>query len=275
MSKIFTGTIYKMPVTLASPVEYVLPIGEQHIAVNALLGNTIKLTYLEKINCIQCDRETSKSFQQGYCFPCYRQLLACNLCIIHPERCLYYEGKCQAEDWAHRQCGASHIIYLANTSGLKVGITRETNVPMRWIDQGAIQAVPIMRVQNRYQAGVIEVALKNYVADITNWRKMLQGGVEPLELLALRDNVLSQGSDDIKKAWGDLPADECQQLDEATVVEINYPVQQYPTKITSLSFDKTAEISGRLLGVKGQYLILDVGVLNIRKFGGYQVELVC
>jgi hypothetical protein len=50
-------------------------------------------------------------------------------------------------------------------------------------------------------------------------------------------------------------------------------VIKYPTKVVSLNFDKTPVISGVLEGIKGQYLLLDVGVLNIRKFSSYNLTL--
>ena len=120
-----------------TPVSYYLSLAEEQIPLNQFIGKKIQLNYLGKIYCIQCGRETKKSFQQGFCFPCYRRLLECNLCIIHPEKCGYYQGTCQPGDWAHAHCIQPHVVYLANTSGLKVGITRETQVPTRWIDQGA------------------------------------------------------------------------------------------------------------------------------------------
>src|ERR1700722_1856418 len=138
-----------------TPVSYYLSLAEEQIPLNQFIGKKIQLNYLGKIYCIQCGRETKKSFQQGFCFPCYRRLLECNLCIIHPEKCRYYEGKCDPNDWAHAQCGQKQIVYLANSSGVKVGITRATQIPTRWIDQGATQGLPIFSVANRYQAGLI------------------------------------------------------------------------------------------------------------------------
>lgn len=265
--KKLSGNIQKMQGKLASPIEYYLPIGSEFIHLNPLLNKRITLRYTGIIRCIQCNRKISKSFQQGFCFPCYRCLLACGLCIIHPERCHVEEGTCPKDDWAHTQCHATHIVYLANSSGLKVGITRETHIPRRWIDQGAVQALPVFRVKNRRQAGLVEVVLKAFVADKTNWRLMLRGNNDTLDLLKERDILL-------KKIENQLDAfRNTESLADAKIVSLVYPINQVPEKIINLSFDKNPTIDGILLGIKGQYLIFDTGVVNIRKFGGYELEM--
>ncbi|MDF3055166.1 MAG: hypothetical protein K0Q74_1073 [Gammaproteobacteria bacterium] len=266
------GCLKKMRVNQHIPVEYTLCLNDQHIPMNTLLGRKIALTYTGQIYCTQCGRKTNKSFQQGYCFPCYRRLLECHLCTIYPEKCAYYEGKCDPNDWAHANCGQPHIIYLANSSGLKVGITRTSQIPTRWIDQGATQGLPIFNVKNRYQSGLVEVALKKYIADKTNWRAMLCSGGIPQDLLAKREEVLKQikdGVDELNKKFnGDI-----QPLPDAALTEITYPILQYPEKIQVFNLDKDKSVEGILQGIKGQYLLLDTGVINIRKFTGYEVML--
>ncbi len=258
--------------TLDSPIQYHLRLGEHEIHLNPLLGKPIRLSFTGQMHCIQCGRKINKTFQQGYCFPCLRRLQECDLCVIYPERCHVEEGTCPQDDWAHAQCYQEHIIYLANTSGLKVGITRHTQVPTRWIDQGARQALPIFQAANRYQSGLIEVALKQYVSDRTNWRVMLKQEANLIDLYKERDRLLAQAHNEIESVIsGFKPGDICP-IDPSEIVELSYPITQYPEKITSLSFDKTPDISGVLLGIKGQYLILDAGVINIRKFGGYEVS---
>lgn len=251
--------------------EYHLPLGEEKITLNALLGQKIQLRHTGMIYCIQCGRKTTKSFQQGHCFPCYRKLLECNLCIIHPEKCRFYEGLCKPDDWAHAHCGQPQMIYLANSSGLKVGITRATNLYSRWIDQGATQGLAIFHVQNRYQAGLIEVALKTWVADKTHWQAMLKADNAPMDLAAKREQILAQAKTAISELMLRYPED-IQRVEDNTVTMIKYPILHYPQKITALDFDKTHEITGILHGIKAQYLILDTGVLSVRKFGGYEVE---
>jgi hypothetical protein len=271
------GNILKMQTKLGNaeqnqPVQYHLPIGDELLSMNEHIGSTVKLSYRDEINCIACGRKTSKSFAQGYCYPCFRSLAACDICVMKPETCHYAEGTCREPKWAETHCFIPHYVYLANSSGLKVGITRETQVPFRWMDQGAAQALPIIQVENRLQSGLVEVVLKDHISDRTDWRKMLKSDAEPLQLADLRDELLDKCSaeiDEIKKQQGDFAI---QLVDEA-VVEIRYPVSEYPAKIKSLNFDKQPEIEGKLLGIKGQYLILDTGVLNVRKFSGYNIEV--
>lgn len=244
-------------------VTYHFIIGNHKIPLNPFLGNTLNLHFTGKIHCIQCQRETKKSFQQGYCFPCLQRLHECNLCIIHPEKCKVEEGRCSTDDWAHQQCHQQHIVYLANSSGLKVGITRANNATTRWIDQGARQGLVIYQVANRYQAGKIEVAFKKYVSDRTNWRNLLKQDSNTIDLIAERDRLMNLAQTDVQP--------QSNLISESKPYEINYPILEYPKKIQSLSFDNDPKVSGTLLGIKGQYLILDTGVINIRKFGGYEI----
>lgn len=257
----------KMTTSYGKPVSYQL----QDLDFNELIGKKITIHNLNKINCVQCGRVTQQSFQQGFCYPCMQRLQECNMCLLHPERCLVETGSCPENDWAHLQCHAPQIIYLANSSGLKVGVTRDKNVPSRWIDQGAIQALPMMSASNRYQAGLIEVAFKSFVADKTNWRAMLKNEVTLLDLCHERDMLMEQAAVSLNEIMQRYPQ-QIRFLDEKPL-EIFYPVTTYPQKIVSLSLDKTAEVAGILQGIKGQYIILDAGVMNIRKFGGYNVEV--
>lgn len=264
--------LHKMFVRYAQPIQYEFIFDKQKINVNPLLNKKIALEFQNEIHCIQCDRKITKSFQQGYCFPCMQKINECNNCMLHPERCLVEAGKCDPMSWAHQQCNQPHLVYLANTSGLKVGVTREKNIPSRWIDQGAVQALPIFRTQNRYQAGLIEVALKNFVADKTNWRVMLMNQVASLDLLSEKKYLLSRAEKMLAPILKKYP-EQIILLSDKKCLSFDYPVMEYPKKITALSFDKTPKIEGVLLGIKGQYLILNTGVLNIRKFGGYSVCL--
>lgn len=271
MKKI-VGTLRKMKTVLKTPVEYQFIIGDHDIPLNKQLQKKISLSYTGNIYCIHCGRKTSKSFQQGYCYPCMQRLNECGNCAIFPERCKVEEGTCPQDDWAHAQCHSRQIIYLANASGLKVGITRDSHIPTRWIDQGAIQAVPIFDAENRYRSGLIEVALKAFVSDRTNWRAMLKNDVVALDMLAERDQLLKQADASLKTLLADSD-NKLIPITNAQPIVIEYPVNEYPSKVTSLSLDKQPDIDGVLLGIKGQYLILDTGVLNIRKFGGYEVGL--
>lgn len=266
------GHLKKLKSEWQSPINYYFRYGDQEILLNTCLRKTITLTYTGNIYCIQCGRKTNKSFQQGYCFPCLRRLQECQLCIIHPERCLVERGRCSDHDWAHAQCNQPHIVYLANSSGLKVGITRDTQVPARWIDQGAIQALTIFKVKNRYQAGMMEVALKQFVADRTNWRGMLKNQLTLIDLITARNKLCTQARDAIEKVMRQFKADDILPIDGENII-LNYPVLVYPQQVSALSFDKTSVVQGELLGMKGQYLIFEQGVLNVRKFAGYEIQI--
>lgn len=260
-----TGTLSKMETALGEKVSYGLVLSEVRFDLTPFVGRELKLSYSGKIFCSNCGKQTKKSYAEGVCYPCTMKLASCDLCILKPETCHYDKGTCREPKWGEENCFKPHIIYLANSSGLKVGITRKTNVPYRWMDQGASEALPIMEVENRFISGQIEVLFKKHIADKTDWRKMLRGEPESLDLLDWKERLIGELRDDLQYFEFNL-------LDEP-VVKINYPVLQYPEKVSSFNLDKTPEIQGRLLGIKGQYLIFDSGVLNVRSHSGYEITL--
>lgn len=275
MKNIAQGTVRKMASRLAQPVEYQLRLGDSEIPLNPLIQKKISLQYSGLIHCVNCARKTNKSFNQGYCYPCFQKLAECDSCIIHPEKCHFDQGSCRDPAWGERYCMQDHIVYLANSSGLKVGITRAIQVPTRWIDQGATQALAIIRVRSRLQSGSVEVMFKQFVADKTNWRDMLKGDASPLDMHAEAQQLLAKCEPDLKELEDKFGFFAISVLNGVDVVSIEYPVANYPEKITSHNFDKTPIVEGKLLGIKGQYLILDTGVINMRRFSGYEVALHC
>jgi len=268
-----TGHLSKMSSELAQPVNYALKTDESETPLNKRIGQSIALEFSGRIHCTHCGRATNKSFNQGFCFPCSQRLAQCDMCILKPERCHYDAGTCREPEWGERNCLRPHVVYLANSSGLKVGITRGSQVPTRWIDQGASQALPIFEVETRLQSGLIEVALANHVADKTNWRNMLKGSPEPIPLGERRDQLLHSCAEPLQALTDRFGTRAIRPLPNAATVEIDYPVSQYPTTVRPLNLDKTPRVQGTLLGIKGQYLILDTGVLNVRKYTGYEVTL--
>ncbi|MEC8740834.1 MAG: DUF2797 domain-containing protein [Pseudomonadota bacterium] len=273
MNVIARGIVRKMRSRLGQPVSYSARLGDNEIALNPLIDQQLKLIFSGDIYCIHCNRKTNKSFNQGYCYPCFQKLAQCDSCIIHPERCHLEQGTCREPAWGEKYCMQDHIVYLANSSGLKVGITRATQVPTRWIDQGATQALAIMRVRSRLQSGTLEMAFKQHVADKTNWRDMLKGKAAELDMAGERDRLLAACEEDINELTDRFGFFAISVLKGIDPVSIDYPVQAYPEKITSLNFDKEPVVSGTLKGIKGQYLIFDSGVINLRRFSGYEVEL--
>jgi len=266
-----TLNLQKMKSELLSPIKYQLVSDDDQINMNDLIGHPIRIRHTGEIHCVACGRRINKSFNQGYCYPCFKGLPECDMCIVSPEKCHFDQGTCRDEDWGRAHCMQPHIIYLSNTSGVKVGITRQTQVPTRWIDQGAVQALSILRVASRFQSGLLEVAFKQHVADKTNWRRMLKNDTEDVDLAVARDHLLELCATEITQSQQQFGDDSIEFLEEQVTV-LDYPVLRYPEKVTSMNLDKTPEIAGKLEGIKGQYLILDTGVINIRRHGGYQVE---
>ena len=275
------GAVEKLTAQLDSNniVQYQLPLAavdaneeQQSITLNPLIGQKLTLNFHGKIACKHCGKITKKSYSQGFCYPCMTKLAQCDMCIMKPETCHHHLGTCREPQWGEQHCMVGHYVYLSNTSALKVGITRHTQVPTRWIDQGATQALPIFKVSTRLQSGLVETALAEFISDKTNWRAMLKGSNDNIDLKAQAKILIPQ----IKKRLTDIALkfgnDAVQLLDEK-VVEINYPVSQYLTKISSFNFDKTPTVSGILLGIKGQYLIFEQGVINMRKFSSYQISV--
>lgn len=243
------------------------------IALNPLVGKALKLIFKKQINCTHCGNAVKKAYAGGYCYHCSLKLAECDMCILKPELCHYAKGTCREPAWGEANCMIPHYIYLANSSGLKVGITRSTQIPTRWIDQGAVAGLPIMKVSTRYQSGVFEKMFAKEIADKTDWRKMLKGQIDEIDLESRRDELFHLFGDDIDAMEGSFGAGQVEILENEDITHIDYPVLTYPEKVTSLSFDKAEIVGGTLLGIKGQYLIFDSGVINIRSHTGYKIEL--
>ena len=273
MLELGRGALSKMGTRLEQPVQYSLRLGEQDLDLNALLGQGVRLEYLGAIHCSHCGRKTKKSFSQGYCYPCFSKLAQCDTCIMSPERCHYAAGTCREPAWGEQFCMTDHVVYLANSSGAKVGITRATQVPTRWIDQGATQALPIMRVATRQQSGLVEDVLRSQVTDRTNWRAMLKGEATSLDLAQLAGEIFEACHAGITTLQERFGLQAIQPLSDLAVVDIAYPVLAYPAKVASFDLEKTPVVEGTLQGIKGQYLIFDTGVINIRKFTAYQLAV--
>jgi hypothetical protein len=274
---VYQGNTRKMQVSTNADnlAQYQLPIGQQSVHMNGLIGQNISVQYAGEIHCVFCAVKTKKSFNQGYCYRCLMKLAQCDSCIIKPELCHYEAGTCREPKWGEANCLSDHFVYLANTGTVKVGITRHVTqgVSSRWIDQGATQAIAIMRVQNRLTSGLVESAFKSHIADKTNWRTMLKAQPDKVDLVSLKESLLEQVEgelDEIIEEYGFQAID----IVDSQAIDIHYPVQQYPEKVTSINLDKEGGFSGQLLGIKGQYLLLDGDrVINLRKYSGYALSL--
>ena len=259
------GNLRKMQTELASPIQYTLNLGEEKIDMTALVGTHFKMAFTGVINCVNCGRVTKKSFAQGFCYPCFQNSPQAAECIIRPELCEAHLGGGRDPEWEERNHNQPHVVYLAIASGIKVGVTRETQIPYRWIDQGASKAIKIAVTENRYQAGMIEVALKEFASDKTSWQRMLKNEVaNDVDVIETKDLLI----DKLDEEWMELVSDD----DE--IIELDYPALRFPLKVKSHNLDKEPTIEGKLEAIKGQYLLFEGGVvINIRKYGGYSVEV--
>jgi hypothetical protein len=276
MSVVWQGTLKKMGVEAGDQVRYRLrdgwfapsERGPDH-DLNPYLGRELHLRFTGEIHCVYCGRKTKKTFNQGFCFPCSQARAEADMCIVRPELCHHGEpdNPCRDEDFAQTQCFRPHVLYCSLTSGVKVGITRRPNVPSRWIDQGAVAAIPLAELPSRREVGLVEKRLSDEgFADKTHWTRMLKGDPDPeYDLAATAAEILAR-----LDAWG---VDGV--LPEAERVEhrFAYPVQAWPQKVASFNLDKDPRAGGVLQGIKGQYLIFDGGVINLRKYTGYKIEV--
>ena len=260
----YEGVLTKMQTEFSNPIQYYLVFENSFLSLNQLLDKSLEINFVG-YQCLNCGKK-KKIFRQGFCYDCFMSSASAGDWIMKPElstahldiedRDLEYEKKVQLQP---------HIVYLALSSEVKVGVTRKTQVPTRWIDQGAVQAIPIVEVPNRYLAGITEVALKNLYADKTNWQKMLKNEIPAADLLKERASL---------KYIIPKEAQDYYDLNTNDLFELHFPVLEYPKKVTSLSLDKVPNFTGKLKGIKGQYLIFEDGtVFNVRTFEGYVVRI--
>ena len=257
------GVLRKMIVEPGDVVKYFMNLNKEPVfEMNPLIGKEFKLAWSGNIYCINCGRSIQKSFGQGFCYPCFSESAQASPCIIRPELCEAHIGKGRDVEWEIANHNQPHYVYLAQTSGIKVGVTRTTQMPTRWIDQGAWRTAIIAEVPYRQMAGAIEIELKQYITDRTDWRKMLTD---------LRDE------DDLEEACMNLvsflPKEYAEYADgKCDINEFVYPVMEYPKKIKTLKLEDRKVITGQLVGIRGQYLYFKGGnVINLRKYGGYEV----
>lgn len=268
-----TGELRKMRTQLQpdNTILYSLPLfssqsqTSQELLMNDLIGKPIHITYHQTIHCTNCGAKTKKTFLGGLCYKCFMNAPQGSPCIIRPELCRGHEGQGRDPKWEEENHNQPHVVYLASTNVIKVGVTRKTQLPTRWIDQGANEAIQLAETPNRYLAGIIEVALKDHFTDKTNWRRMLKNETDPsLDLESSKWEMEELLPDDLSQYM----------VDDDTIATFSYPVLEYPEKVKSLQLEKTPEINGILKGIKGQYLLLDNDrVINIRSFSGYTVSI--
>jgi len=267
------GVLQRLAVEAGDPARYQLVVakadnagGEVHenFPLNPLINRGLRIEFNGRITCAACGADTRRSYGEGHCYGCFRRLAACDLCVVSPVRCHFAQGTCREPQWGEAFCMQPHLVYLANSSGVKVGITTEGGQVGRWLDQGATQGLVIARATTRHLAGVLEDRLAQRVSDRTDWRRLLSRDAEPIDLPAQREML--------REAAGALP-EGVDWLENEPVLGLRFPVQSYPRRLVRLRLEEAATVSGRLLGIKGQYLLFEHGVLNVRRHRSFHVRV--
>lgn len=248
-----------------NPVVYFMESANSIVNLNNLIGSEIEIIYKNKIICSGCGKQTNKSFAQGYCYSCFMSSPETEECILRPELCKIQWGEARDLKWAEEHHLQPHYVYLSYTSNFKVGVTRKTQVPTRWIDQGAVAAKAVLEVPNRHIAGVVEDYMKQYFSDRTKWNDMLNIITADIDFSESYALFLEK-----------LPEEFYQYIIEDSQMQtITYPYQTVPNDLKNINFDKENTIKGTLAGIKGQYMVFKDGkVINIRKYTGYVVDFI-
>ena len=259
------STLSKMPAFVNGKVHYLLKMDNDFVKINNFVGRELEVEFTGEKYCASCGNQFENLYRMGFCKNCFYTSPEAGESIIRPELSRAHLGE-EDRDLAFEKGYQlqPHVVYLANSGGLKVGVTREPQVPTRWIDQGASQAIVLAKTSNRYEAGMIEVDMKNHVADKTVWQRMLKNEDADIDLV------------EEKKRLGSLMSEEYRHFisDDDHLYKLDYPVEHYPTKVKAINLDKNKNIKAVLQGVRGQYMIFEGGgVLNVRAHTGYRVRI--
>ncbi len=258
----YKGLLRKMKTEFGNPIKYSILLND-NIDLNSFIGKRLEVGWTGIIVCSGCQKTIKKSFGDGFCFDCFSTGAESSPCIIRPELCRAHLGEGRDVEWEKAHHDVEHVVYLASTNTIKVGVTRGTQVPARWIDQGAAKAIVFAKTPNRYEAGRLEVELKTIYSDKTNWQKMLKNEIDDaIDLIEEKWNLYDTLPEDLLSFFSE----------DDDFMELQYPVEYYPNVIKSISLDKSSSFSDVLIGIKGQYLMFEDGsVFNVRKHTGYEV----
>ncbi len=259
----FTGALKKMATMHKSPVRYAMSLGEDLLTVNQLINKEISIQFKHKHICA-CGKEVDQVYRANFCRDCFFNNPAAGDAIFRPELSKAHLGIADRDlEFEKAYQLQPHVVYLAISSGVKVGVTRQGQKLHRWMDQGASSAIVLAETSNRFEAGQIEVALKDHISDKTNWRRMLKNEIADKDLLKEKTAMSAKLPEDLKPF---LSADD-------EIFTFTYPVENYPAKVASINLSKTDFFTGNLAGIKGQYLIFDQGqVFNVRSHEGFVVD---
>jgi len=250
-----------MQTTLKEVVNYGLDVGSVVLNLNDYIGTDIEINFEGKIFCVFCGKLMNKSFAGGSCYQCMQSLPQNDMCQMKPELCHFHRGTCRDSAWGEAHCFKPHKVYLARSSGVKVGITREDPTETRWMDQGAIEGMVIAEVPDRYISGLVETSIAQHIQDKTDFRKMLRGEISEENLMEVYESIVDCIPMQYQKHL----------LADLVPVKLAYPLANPPDKIKPLSLDKQTSLKGKLIGIKGQYLVFEEFVFNVRAHSGYEV----
>ena len=253
-----SGTLAKLEIAQEQPAAFALRVGGVEVPLNPLIGHGIQVRPLGGVTCGNCGAASAKSFGRGYCYECFTTLARCDLCVVSPDRCHFHLGTCREPEWGESFCMQPHVVYLANASGLKVGITRKHRAVGRWLDQGAVQGLVIAETLTRRDAGLAEARLAQRISDRTDWRKLVSADAPPIDLAGWAARLRHLLGEDVAYV-GDVEA----------ITELRYPVTRYPP-VERLNLTEGGFCS-RLIGCKGSYLLFEHGVFNAAEHVGFEV----
>ena len=262
------GPLRKLSFAQGKPIRYVLHAGGD-LPLNPCLGQGLRVTWLGETRCEHCGTRTAKRYGGGYCYRCFKALARCDLCVVSPTRCHHHLGTCREPDWGETHCMVPHTVYLANSSGVKVGLTRGTTGVPRWIEQGAIQGLSIARAETRRAAGELEALLAERIPDKTDWRALVTGGARRADLAAVADGLPGR----VRERAGQLSG--VGWLEDREAVELEYPIERYSRRPARLTLAEGADriVEGRLRGVIGQFLLFDHGAFHVAGHAGCTVRV--
>lgn len=260
----FEGPLRKMSTVYGKNIRYSLRIGEDLLFMNQLLGRQIRMHFKGNHTCF-CGQLVPEVYRQNFCRECFFTKPEASPTIMKPELSKAHLGIEERDlEFEKRLQLQPHYVYLAKTDRIKVGVTRCTQMPYRWMDQGAKSAAILLEVPNRYLAGEAEVALKDHFVDKTSWQAMLKDIPTDEDLMEALDRAAEVLPESLKSYLYQNPNE----------WHFSYPIQHQIDKVKSISFKNEGDLlEGELWGIRGQYLITSSGVFNVRSHSGHMVEL--
>lgn len=268
------GPIARLLADGNDPVRHVLCVGDARIGLADRLGAGVRIRWQRRIVCVACGRDTPTSHGGGHCQACFVQRAACDSCVRSPDRCHFHHGTCREPEWGRANCMVEHVVYLAHSSDVKVGITRRDQVRVRWSDQGAVAALPVALAQTRRAAGHLEAAAKRLLPDRTDWRRMVAADPPAADLVARAAELRLRLQGELAAVMAAAHGDQLRWTSDLPMWRARYPrMPATAVPVHAIDLAESVAFEGRLLAIKGQYLLLDCGAFNVRRHAGFVVTV--